>query len=229
MEEREPMQSPDVGKLAEALAKAQSEMEGATKDAKNPFFNSDYSTLFSVWQACREPLTKNGLSVIQTTGGNGTGIITVYTILAHSSGQWIKGALSITPAKTDPQTLGSCLTYLRRYALAAMVGLSPLDDDGEAATKEARKAPKQPTKTPEKVDKAPTPIQVMIGKFATAKAVLNKKTGDDKIYYAALETLKVKHANEIKTVPEGNKLLAEFRTFLTPKKEENAATFPPED
>jgi len=143
----EPMQSTDIGKLAEALSKAQSEMEGAKKDAKNPFFKSDYSTLFAVWQACRGPLTKNGLSVIQTTGGNGSGVITVYTILAHSSGQWIKGALSIKPAKTDPQTLGSCLTYLRRYALAGVVGLSPLDDDAEAAMKEPRMAPDTGKKT----------------------------------------------------------------------------------
>ena len=231
---KEPMQSPDIGKLAEALSKAQSEMEGAKKDASNPFFKSDYSTLFSVWQACRGPLTKNGLSIIQTTGGNGSGIITVFTILAHSSGQWIKGALSIKPAKTDPQTLGSCLTYLRRYSLAGVVGLSPLDDDAEAAMKEPRKEPtktpepstKQPPKKSEK-DKPPTPYEVMISKFVLAKPAMFKKTGSDEIYYAGLDTLSVKHANEIKTVADGNKLLAEFRTFLAPKKE--AATFPPEE
>lgn len=65
-----------------------------------------------------------------------------------------------------------------------------------------------------------TPIREMIGKFATAKGVLNKKIGSDEIYYAALDTLKVKHANEIKKVADGNKLLAEFRTFLTPEKKQ---------
>ena len=83
-------------------------------------------------------------------------------------------------------------------------------------------APKQPATKPK--DKPPTPIKVMLDKFATAKGVLNEKTGDDSIYYSALETLEVKHANEIKKVADGDKLLAEFRTFLTPKKE----TFPPE-
>ena len=157
---------------------------------------------------------------MQPTGGNGN-FITVYTTLAHSSGQWVKGSLSIKPAKTDPQTLGSCITYLRRYALAAMVGLSPLDDDAEGAMTR-----KEPAKPAPKKAKPPTPIKVMLDKFATAKGVLNEKTGDDSIYYSALETLKVSHANEIKKVADGDKLLAEFRTFLMPKKKE---TFPPED
>lgn len=222
-EHREQMQSDDIGKLAEALAKAQAEMEGAKKDGKNPFFKSDYSTLFAVWQACRGPLAKNGLSVMQPTGGNGN-FITVYTTLAHSSGQWVKGALSIKPAKTDPQTLGSCITYLRRYALAAMVGLSPLDDDAEAAMTRKEQPIKQPAKQEPKKE---TPIQTMINKFATAKGVLNEKTGSDEIYYAALETLGVKHANEIEKVADGNKLLAEFRTFL--KGSDVKKPFPPED
>ena len=88
-------------------------------------------------------------------------------------------------------------------------------------------AAKPATKTPEKPDKPPTPFETMIGKFATAKAVLSKKTGSNEVYYAALDTIGVKHANEIKVVADGNKLLAEFRTFLAPKKE--AATFPPEE
>jgi hypothetical protein len=123
------MQSPDVGRLFEALSKAQGQMEGAIKDAKNPFFQSDYATLHSVWAACRKQLSANGLSVIQTT--EVTGDVTVITTLGHSSGQWIRGKLSVKPQKADAQALGSCITYLRRYALAAIVGLSPADDDAE--------------------------------------------------------------------------------------------------
>lgn len=221
-----PTMSPTIGKLAEALSQAQGIMEGAVKDGDNPFFKSHYATLHSTFAACRDPLSKNGLCVIQTTE-KGNGEITVITTLAHKSGEWIKGELSITPAKTDAQTLGSCLSYLRRYSLQSIVGLSASDDDAEAAmTQKEQPAKQEPKKETKKQEpKKETPIKTMITKFATAKGVLNEKTGSDEIYYAALKTLGVKHANEIKTVKEGDKLLAEFRTFLSPKKEEP----PPED
>jgi hypothetical protein len=212
------MQSPDIGKLAEALAAAQSEMEGAKKDAANPFFKSEYSTLFSVWQACREQLTKNKLAVTQTMESNGQ--LTVYTTLMHSSGQWIRSALSITPGKAGPQELGSCITYLRRYALAAMVGLSPLDDDAEAAMQEVRKQPtaKPPAKTPESKPKSKTPIETYLDSMAKAKAVLNKITGSDDVYYSALKYFDISHANEMKDMAKGEQLLEQLRTFVKERK-----------
>jgi len=230
-EQREPMQSPDIGKLAEALSKAQSKMEGAKKDGNNPFFKSDYSTLFSVWQACRGPLTENSLSVTQTMGGNGTGLVTVYTTLMHSSGQWVKSALSIIPGKAGPQELGSCITYLRRYALAAMVGLSPLDDDAEAAMQETRKEPaKKPSaKAAEKPKNAPSPIDLYLGTMKKAKETLSKLTGSDDAYYQALKLYGISHANEMKDLKEGEELIKDLRKFAKRatevKKEEQ---FPPE-
>ncbi len=153
-----PDMSPEIGKLGEALAKAQSEMEGVEKDGENPFFEKAYSTLHATWKACRKPLTKNGLSVIQTTG-NGGDKITLYTMLIHSSGQWIRGALSIKPLKADPQALGSALTYLRRYGLSACVGLSSTDDDGEGGMdREKKKAP--PKKTTQKKQTGTSPNQI---------------------------------------------------------------------
>ena len=144
------MMSADIGKLSEALAKAQAEMEPASKDANNPFFKSQYATLASCWNACRGPLTKQGLAVIQTTEP-GTGDITLISMLTHSSGQWIKSKLSVKPAKSDSQALGSCLSYLRRYALSALVGLSTQDDDAESTM--SRQPDKAPAKTTQK--KAP--------------------------------------------------------------------------
>jgi hypothetical protein len=103
-------------------------MRGAVKDSANPFFKSKYADLASIWDACREPLSKNELAIIQIPQCDG-----IETILAHSSGEWIKGFLKISPAKQDAQSIGSALTYARRYALAAMVGIAPEDDDGNAA------------------------------------------------------------------------------------------------
>ena len=124
--------SEQLNDLAGALAKAQGEMVGAVKDADNPFFKSRYADLASIWDACRGPLTKYGLSVIQTTELSAD--VIVDTTLLHASGQWVRGRLQMTPVKHDPQGVGSCLTYARRYALAAMVGICPVDDDGEAAS-----------------------------------------------------------------------------------------------
>jgi hypothetical protein len=128
--------SESIGKLAEALAKAQGAIEGAKKDSANPFFKSKYADLASVWDACRKALSENALSVVQTTDSIGdlSDLVIVNTRLCHSSGEWIEGRLIMKPVKADPQGIGSCLTYARRYALSAMVGIAPEDDDGNAAT-----------------------------------------------------------------------------------------------
>lgn len=123
--------SPTIGALAKALAAAQGEITGALKDSANPFFKSKYADLASCWDACRKPLAAHGLAVIQTTDADGD-IPVVVTTLAHESGEWVRGFLRLVPVKADPQGIGSTLTYARRYALAAMVGLAQIDDDAEA-------------------------------------------------------------------------------------------------
>lgn len=130
--------SENIADLAAALAVAQGEIVGALKDSANPFFKSKYADLASCWDACRLPLTKNGLAVIQTTEPTDGGLMLV-TTLCHSSGQWIAGRLPVCAKDDTAQAQGSGLTYARRYALAGIVGLAQIDDDGEAA--EARGAP----------------------------------------------------------------------------------------
>ena len=133
------MQSEQINELVTALAKAQSEITPAIKDSLNPHFKSKYADLSSVWEACRLPLTKNGLAVIQTTEVINDKL-TVVTTLAHSSGQWMKSNLPVLTATNTPQALGSALTYMRRYALSAITGVAPGDDDdGEAAMSHAKK------------------------------------------------------------------------------------------
>lgn len=134
-------QSEQIDQLAAALAKAQANITGALKDSKNPFFKSSYADLASCWDACRKQLTDNGMSVIQTTEVI-DGILGVRTVLAHSSGQWISGFLPVKAKDDGPQAQGSGITYARRYALAAIVGLAQIDDDAEAA--QARNVPPRP-------------------------------------------------------------------------------------
>lgn len=126
-------QSAEIDKLAGALAKAQGKITGALKDSSNPFFKSKYADLAACWDACRAQLSDNGLSVIQLTDVDDTGVLVV-TTLAHESGQWIRGKLRMMPKDATPQGIGSAITYARRYALAAIVGLAQVDDDGNAAS-----------------------------------------------------------------------------------------------
>lgn len=131
---------PAVNELAAALSRAQGEIRNAVKDSANPFFKSRYADLASVWEACRAPLCKHGLSVVQTTDVLDSGGVVLITTLLHSSGQYVQGRYPVQPVKNDPQALGSAVTYARRYALQAIVGIAPDDDDGEAAMAREQKA-----------------------------------------------------------------------------------------
>lgn len=124
--------SESINELAAALSKAQSEMDKASKGKENPFFKSLYSRLSDVQDACMPALTKNGLSVSQLPCMVGENV-GLETILMHSSGQWISSIACIKPVKNDPQSIGSALSYARRYALSAIAGVSQDDDDANAA------------------------------------------------------------------------------------------------
>jgi hypothetical protein len=121
-------QSESINELTAALVKAQLKIKGAHKDSENPYFKSKYADLNSTWDACRDALLNNGLSVIQTLNGSN-----LETTLAHISGQWIKGSCPLLNLKGDMQGLGSAISYARRYSLAAMVGVVAEDDDAEGA------------------------------------------------------------------------------------------------
>ena len=138
--------SESIKELAAALAKAQGSMGAAIKDAANPFFKSKYSDLASVIEAIKKPLSENGLSFVQGTDFDDTSAVIVETMLMHSSGEWLSSRIRMTPVKPDPQGIGSCITYAKRYGLQALIGVPSDDDDGNAAT---GKADAKTTATPE--------------------------------------------------------------------------------
>lgn len=122
-----------IDQIATALAVAQSKMKAAVKDSTNPAFKSKYADLTSVWEACREALTVNGISAIQDVS-RPNGHVEVTTRLLHKSGQWIEfGPLSMPIDKQNAHGVGSATSYARRYALSAAVGVVQDDDDGNAA------------------------------------------------------------------------------------------------
>lgn len=123
-----------------ALAKAQGQIEGASKSSENPHFKSKYADLASVWEACRSALTDNDLSVVQFPDFDGAETVTVQTILAHADGFERSHTIRLPVAKKDAQGVGSAITYARRYSLMAMVGIAPEDDDANAAVAGKQKA-----------------------------------------------------------------------------------------
>ena len=128
-------QSDSLDALAAALAKAQGAMENARKDSKNPHFGSKYADLAAVWDAARPALSANGLSVVQTVSTvDGGAAVVVCTTLLHASGQFLRECLQLPVAQRTPQAVGSAITYGRRYALAALVGVAQEDDDGAAGS-----------------------------------------------------------------------------------------------
>lgn len=128
-------QSLEIKELVSALAKAQRVMKPAVYNRVNPHFKSRYADFASCMEACRVPLADNGLAIIQSCETIDSKI-SLITMLAHVSGQWMKSEFPIIPSKMDSQAIGSAMTYAKRYSLCGMIGIvadEEGDDDGEAA------------------------------------------------------------------------------------------------
>jgi len=126
--------SPTIGKLAEALNKAQAQLEPATKNAVNPHLKSRYADLAACFDAARPALSANGLAITQLPGRRDDGTITLMTVLLHVSGEYLGEEAGVRLGQETPQTVGSAVTYLRRYALSSALGLSTEDDDGSVSS-----------------------------------------------------------------------------------------------
>lgn len=125
------IKSPEIKNLATALVKFQKDIEPVKKEASNPFFKSKYADLASIIDTIREPLAKQGLSFAQFPAGDGG----LTSILMHETGEFIEETFNMKPVDNKPQTAGSAITYMRRYALSAMLGIATEeDDDGNVAS-----------------------------------------------------------------------------------------------
>lgn len=155
----QPKLVPLTDKIAAALAKAQSaitspernrEVEVKTKSGGSYKFK--YATLDSIIDHVREPLTKNGLWFTQTLA-NGDGKYRLVTTLLHESGQSIVSETPLLVQGQGNQEFGSALTYMRRYALTALLGVAADEDDdansadGNTVTSQKDRAPKSGGKT----------------------------------------------------------------------------------
>lgn len=123
--------SNEINELAAAMSIAQGQMGAAYKNSSNPHFNSKFADLTSISDVIKQPLSDNGLSVVQFPINNEQGVA-IATRVMHKSGQWIEESFGIKPVKGTPQEYGSLLSYFRRYALAAIFGIPQTDDDANA-------------------------------------------------------------------------------------------------
>jgi hypothetical protein len=128
-------QSENINELAAALSKAQGKFGHIMKDKEVKFDKTNYSyaDLAGCFDACREVLSENGLSITQLMQQLGNGWVVV-TKLMHSSGQWINSVLPIS-IEGKPQDIGSRITYMRKYQLWSILGLATEDDDGQSEDK----------------------------------------------------------------------------------------------
>ncbi len=139
--------SETIGKLAEALSRAQAEMHAAKFNSVNPFLKNNYADLGSIIDTAKPTLGKYGLAVTQHPFNDGDRV-GVETVLTHASGEWISSSLSLPLAdekgKSGAQVAGSIITYLRRYTLSAVLGMySDEDTDGNSEPVPAKLAPRE--------------------------------------------------------------------------------------
>jgi hypothetical protein len=138
--------SQTISEIAKALILFQVKMGEVYKNAKNPFFKSSYATLSTIQESIKEPLIESGLTVCQfPTGDHG-----LTTIIIHESGEYLQCEYTMTPVKNDPQGIGSCITYQKRYALVSALNLNVQDedDDGNKASEKPPEKPPMPTSAP---------------------------------------------------------------------------------
>ena len=135
-------------KLLEALGKMQGMLDNAKKASDNPYFKSKYADLATCLQTAKKPMADEGLSLSQHCTFDGAQVHCV-SVLGHSSGQMMVSTLIVPVTKKDAQGVGAAITYARRYALSAIIGLAQEDDDANAAVGANDKKP-EPKKEQQK-------------------------------------------------------------------------------
>lgn len=185
--------SEHINELAGALAKAQGQMATAKRNAKNPFLKSEYADLTAVWEAARNALTANELSIFQPADIDEQGAVTVTTLLGHSSGQWMSSILSMTPSAEKglsmAQVMGKIVSYLRRYGLMSLVGITVEGEDDDGSGAKGKVTPKRKP-APKRADRGQAEAMHWIDNENTRKAFwarANELSLTNTDVYAALE------------------------------------------
>lgn len=189
----------EIKELVSALCKAQAVMKPAVFNKVNPHFKNKYADFTSCMECCREPLASNGLAVMQyceTVNEK----LNLVTMLTHVSGQWIKSLFPLNPAKIDSQSIGSSMTYAKRYSLSALIGIVSEDDDDDGEASQGRYYQGKPNVStfPTTAPTLPSPIKISLAQ-ASHLRMLEKKLDDDckKKIYTWLAQSNIKTIEEV--------------------------------
>lgn len=213
----------EIKEFVSALAKAQGVMKPAVFNRVNPHFKTRYADFTSCMDACRAPLSENGLAPIQyceTIDGK----LNLVTMLAHVSGQWMKSEFPLIPSKMDSQGIGSAMTYAKRYSLCGMVGIvadEEGDDDGEAAVGRGKSVETTKPVTQDKPVQKILPAQVAAIRYLELK--LDKEC-KNKLYVWMSNTYKIDKLEDV-IIDNFQKVLGAFENavkFIEQKKLEVA-------
>lgn len=217
--------SETIAELAKALSAFQGEVKQPLKDKANPFFKSKYVPLENVVEAISETASKHGLSFLQypLNQENRVGIITV---LMHSSGEWIESEpIFATPAKQDAQATGSVITYLKRYSLSAIFGItSDEDDDGNQASgnynqQQNQRYQQQPRQSQAPVNENITPAQTKALRAKLNNIAHANQQDLQTVYVSALKHLKIPEDTSSKALTKSQASdIIGYLTTLEPQK-----------
>lgn len=189
------IQSDTIGKLAEALAKAQGKFKTAVKDKTNSHYKSPYASYEAVRDACQGALSAEGISVTHQLD-HIEGKRAMITQLSHISGEWMRSYLALPTEKEGAQGIGSSITYAMRYSLSSMLCIpnGDGDDDGEVAQAPYREIETKAIETQKKI-------------HSGQAAYLIKKIGDNQELLKNI--LKTYGIQEIGDLPEKHFSLVE--------------------
>jgi hypothetical protein len=149
--------SEQINEIGAALAKAQGAIKNPLKknSVRTGTYSYEYADLAEVIDCCKPHLAANGLAILQSPSTDGK-VVAIKTLLLHTSGQFIEDTLILMANDTRPQSIGSAITYGRRYAYCAMVGIAAdVDDDGAAANGQSQGGQKEPKRAFEPKQREP--------------------------------------------------------------------------
>jgi hypothetical protein len=203
--------SENFTELAKALNTFQAGLGSVAKSSQG--YNYSYADLTTVWDALRQPLTSNGLTVMQNAFNTEEGV-SVQTMLIHTSGQWIKtGVLTVPCAKKDAQSSGSAITYAKRYQLSALLGIVTDADDDGAKAMEKPKAQQAVSKINDYQKKTLNDLMKKLPEDRVAKVKdFVKDSGFDSVVNISPDFYNKLHKMLIKCIEELNK--SEFEEAL---------------
>lgn len=156
-------QSAEIHELAAAFSKAQGEYKRPNKSKYNAHLKYYYASLEDSLEAVIPALSKHGLSISQPPFDMEDGRFIIVTKLLHSSGQWMSSRVRVVPEKNNPQALGSQITYMKKYAINAMLGIGAgdIDDDGEEAMRDTRKEEIKGVSITRNMDASTKPVETI--------------------------------------------------------------------